>query len=660
MRNKLHILTFAVVATVIMCACASIGHPEGGPRDYMPPRLVASSPVHRSLGVNPKQITLTFDENIEVQDPLTKITLSPRTGSAPIARALGKKLTVTLRDTLAPGTTYTLDLSDAVKDLNEGNVLDGLAIQFATGDTLDTMRISGIAFEALTLEPITSLTVVASPDTTDTIYERKPFSYITRTNARGQFTLRGLRPIPYRLYAVADKNNDNLWDMSEDIGFHPVAITPWTAPTIHADTLQDHLGRDSIVTHPATLYLPNDIILTVFNQDKPKQYIQNHHRPEREQITLQLATRADTLPTLTLLSDSLPPEPLTPPMALLDANATCDTLTLWLRDRRHIDADTLKLGFALRLSADSTMTDTLTLTYKAPKKNKKDEARDSLPPTLSIKALSQPTHDIGQPLRFALTQPIGVIDTAMFHFETLDDTTWVALPMPPLNADPTHPLTQFILRPTLKPGAKYRLSADSAAVRSIYDIPAKALRHEFQMRREEDYATLGVSVTTTDTTAMVLQLLDQNDKAVRTVALPPSGTVTLQYISPGTYYARVFFDTNGDTLYTPGDIHRWRQPEASAYYPRAIKLRANWENQITWDPYAIPLDGQKPLDILKNKPKGVKAKKDDSSEDGEEDYDPNDPFGTNRRSGSGSLSIPGIGSGSRQQSTGLEATPRRR
>ena len=151
--NKLSYLPIIVAALLTLAACANIGHPTGGPRDVTPPRYVGSNPRPGATNVKSNKISIYFDENVQLDDPNSKVAISPAQKEMPELFANGRRLDITLRDSLIPGMTYTIDLADAVKDLNEGNVLDGLAIDFSTGDSIDTLQISCMFLHALDLEP---------------------------------------------------------------------------------------------------------------------------------------------------------------------------------------------------------------------------------------------------------------------------------------------------------------------------------------------------------------------------------------------------------------------------------------------------------------------------------------------------------------------------
>ncbi|MDE6188130.1 MAG: Ig-like domain-containing protein, partial [Duncaniella sp.] len=258
-------LLFIVVVTAFLAACASMGRPEGGPRDMTPPVFVRSNPRPGQLNVSGNKIIVEFDENVALDDAMNKVVVSPAQRTTPVISANGRRVTVELRDTLKPDVTYTIDFADAIKDLNESNVLDGFALDFATGDSIDSLRISGMLFEARTLEPAQGMVVGVYSNLSDTAVKTLPLERITKTNQLGQFTLRGLKAGTYRIYAINDVNRDYHWDRSEDVAFYDVTVSPSSEPAQFADTLINLAGEDSVVMRDGTRFLPDDVLLTWFN-----------------------------------------------------------------------------------------------------------------------------------------------------------------------------------------------------------------------------------------------------------------------------------------------------------------------------------------------------------------------------------------------------------
>ena len=52
----------------LACSCASIGRPEGGPRDETPPVFLRSNPAPGTTRFSGTRIEATFDENIKLED----------------------------------------------------------------------------------------------------------------------------------------------------------------------------------------------------------------------------------------------------------------------------------------------------------------------------------------------------------------------------------------------------------------------------------------------------------------------------------------------------------------------------------------------------------------------------------------------------------------
>ena len=111
----------ALLCILILAACASIGSPDGGPRDFTPPKVVKCQPANMSVNNQDKKLTLTFDEFIVLENASEKVVVSPPQKEMPEIRTSGKRIHITLNDSLKKNTTYTVDFSDAIVDNNEGN-----------------------------------------------------------------------------------------------------------------------------------------------------------------------------------------------------------------------------------------------------------------------------------------------------------------------------------------------------------------------------------------------------------------------------------------------------------------------------------------------------------------------------------------------------------
>lgn len=632
---------FIVAAALLLAACASIGRPEGGPRDMTPPVMVSSTPAPGSVNVSNGRIDIIFDENITLDDPMNKIVVSPPQKKQAQISSNGRRVRITLRDSLRDSTTYTVDLADAVRDLNEGNILDGLAIDFSTGPSIDTLMISGIVVEGRTLEPAQGMIVgVYSTPVADTALTTLPMDRITKTNALGRFTIRNLKPGNYRVFAINDLNHDFHWDRSEDIAFLDRDISPSAMAIELTDTFTDAAGNDSLVTRPATRFLPDDILLTWFNENYKPLYLVKHERPDARRLTLEMSTRSDSLPQLTLLNTVRAGARLDRE-AVVQSSPGLDSLTYWLRDTVLIGSDTLKIA-ARYLHTDTLdnitfTTDTLTFALRQPKKKKKrDEETDSVPKLefVNIGISSRQPQDLNIPLLFETSAPTASIDSTGFRIEELVDSVWMPvaarIPSPPDSLQPMRLLTEM----TWKPKTKYRVTIDSLAVTDIYGNHNRPFVQEVSTHAIEDYAALFFNIGDLGPDSAIVELLT-SDKPVR---LEPvrNGVATFEYVTPGAYYARLFIDRNHNGRWDTGSVADTLQPEDVFYFPKKLNLKKNWDVEQQWNIYETPVDLQKPEDIKKNKPPRPKweteeereKRKKGNNDDEEEEFDPfmNDPF----------------------------------
>ncbi|MCH5318714.1 MAG: Ig-like domain-containing protein [Paramuribaculum sp.] len=622
----------ALVVAAIVTACASMGRPEGGARDVDPPVFVRSNPAPGAVNVTNKRITIDFNENVQIKDVMGKVIISPPQQLNPQISANGKRVTVELKDTLKPNTTYTLDFTDGISDLNEGNEIDGFAFAFSTGENIDSLQISGMVLEAATLEPAQGFLVGVYSNLSDTAITTLPFERITRTNQLGQFTLRNLKEGAYRIYAINDMNRDNHWDRSEDVAFYDVTITPTAKYTSHTDSLKAADGSDSIVVNSNTEYAPNDILLTWFNENYQPLYMTKHERPASNKLYLEFAAPSDSLPVLTVLNGDFAGQKLDK-LAVLNASATRDSLEYWFTDSVLIKQDSLLLETKyLRTDSLDQISWTVDTMYfnvrgnsvkKADNKKKKnDEEADTLGPKihfLELRTDGSKTQDVHLPFYLSAAVPVADFNTDGVHLEVLDDTVWIEVVPPEVSRFSSNRPMRFRVDYEWEPGGKYRFTIDSAAVRDIYGEWNNKMVHEFNVRNENEYSSITFNISGIDQPAIV-QLLGTNDQPVAAVPVENGKAIFLNMM-PGTYYARLFADRNGNGKYDTGSLLDSIQPEEVYYYPKKIPLKERWDAVQTWDVNELAVDMQKPLDIKKNKPKLKAGEMPETGYDDEEEED---------------------------------------
>ena len=632
---------FIIIAAAVMYSCANIGNPSGGPIDKTPPIFMRSNPTPNAVNVKDRKIEIFFDEIVTLKDPSTKIIVSPAQTEMPRMSALGRKVTVELVDSLLPNTTYTIDFSNSIQDNNEGNAIDNFAFAFSTGSVIDSMRVSGYVLDSRTLEPMQSVVVGLQSNLADSAFHKEKLQRVALTNDRGQFTIRNVSPGSYHIFALKDLDRDyKFGNPTEDIAFLDSIIVPSIGSREAADTVYNDLNEiDTIMRATRPAYFPNDILLSMFNEDRKSQYLANNLRVDSTRISLTFAAASDTLPSLSIVGRNDVPDQ----WYTLERSQTNDTLTYWIRPPHLVSADTLMVATTyLRTDTASNLswgTDTLKFTFQRQKakKKKKNEETDSLEQIrfMELHPLANGTQEVYAPLLLQTGTPIERYSREAFHLQRKlqNDTIFYPAEIKSIALrDSTLSRRDLMLKVDWEPGAAYTLAVDSLAMTDIYGLQTKPLKVDFNVRKMEEYGNIVFNIPAVRDSAIV-ELLDGTEKIVLRAPVK-SHRAELLNLLPGKYYARLFIDRNGNGKYDTGNYDMHLQPEETVYYPGAINLKKNWDVEQTWDIYATPIDKQKPEAIKKNKPERKKWEKvntektetDEDEENGFSDFsNPNDP-----------------------------------
>jgi len=214
--------------------------PTGGDRDSLPPHLQKVTPPDSSKNFINKPITFTFDEfiqDVQQQNPYQNVMISPNPTTFPTIESKLRTLTVKLKDTLEPNTTYYINFGDVIKDVNEGNVLHNFTYIFTTGNTLDTLQLSGKVLLAETGGIDSTLIVMLHRSGEDSAVVKEKPRYITRLDGKGNFRFLYLPSGTYYLYALKDESGSGRHSEKSLFAFadSAVEIKPNAAPvTLYA------------------------------------------------------------------------------------------------------------------------------------------------------------------------------------------------------------------------------------------------------------------------------------------------------------------------------------------------------------------------------------------------------------------------------------------
>lgn len=613
-------LPFYLLVFLLLVSCAKMGQPDGGWFDETPPKVIGASPADGAVNVNQKKINIYFDEFIKLDNPSEKVVVSPPQLEQPEIKGAGRRIQISLVDSLKANTTYTIDFSDAISDNNEGNPMGNYTYSFSTGAAIDTMEVSGHVLESENLEPIKGILVGLYADHADSAFRTKPMLRVSRTDSRGRFVIKGVAPGSYRIYALQDQDGDYKFSQkSEKIAFSHDIIVPSCKPDVRQDTTWvDSLHIKSIDQVDYTHFLPDNIVLRAFTEPLTDRFFLKAERQKANSFTLFFSYGDSILPQIKGLNFEAENA------FLVEASVKKDTITYWLKDTALVNQDTLLMDITYRMT-DSTgvlvnKTDSAqeilskepyakrmkeqekelaAWTKKQEKKKKKGEPYDSVmevkPLDVQLSASSQ--FDPDQNVIFSFPTPLAKVDTAAIHLYAKHDTLWYRAPMEFLPLENR----KYELRGEWRPDIEYSLEVDSAAFKDIYGLASKPIKQGFKVNSLDTYGTLLVNITSLHDLPLIVQLLDAQDKVVKEVKTV-NGVAEFYYLKPQKYYMRLIVDRNNNGKWDTGNYDSDQQAEEVYYYPEVIECKAKWDLTESWDPLARELSLQKPGAITKQKP----------------------------------------------------------
>ena len=624
-RNQLYYILLTVVIC-LLSSCAKMGQPDGGWYDETPPRILGASPADKATEVTDHKMYIYFNEFIKLSDATQKVVVSPPQMEAPDIKDAGKRIIIDLKDSLKANTTYTIDFSDAISDNNEGNPLGNYTYSFSTGTEIDTMEVSGYVYEAENLEPIKGILVGLYDNLADSVFRKEPFQRVSRTDSRGRFVIKGIKPGNYRVYALMDADGNYLYNQkSEKIAFSRDIIVPSCKPDIRQDTIwRDSLHIENIMQVPYTHFFPDDIVLRAFAEVQTDRFMMKNEREKANRFTLVYSYGDDDLPVIRGLNFDAENA------FVVEATEKKDSITYWLRDTLLVNQDTLRMEVQYHATDTAGIlylqTDTLTLLSKEPyakrlkqkekeynewkKKQEKAEKRGDpfeteMPaPPLSIGMTFAGDIDPDKNPVLSFDTPLAVADTSKIHLYSKHDTLWYRSPFivrEKLNAPRTYEVIG-----EWRPDVEYSLEIDSAAFVDIYGSVSDAAKKGFKVKSNDAYSTIFMTLDGMRGKNVVAQLISSTDAVMKEVRTQ-TGNAEFFYVNPNTYYLRIFVDENNNGKWDTGNYDEGRQAETIYYYPSKIECKEKWDFTETWSPLRGSATLLKPAELVKQKAEKAKT-----------------------------------------------------
>jgi hypothetical protein len=458
----------------------------------------------------------------------------------------------------------------------------------------------------------------------DTAFTKIPFERISRTNESGFFSIKGVAPGKYKLYALDDTNRDYMYDNpAEAVAFMEAVIEPTSERAVRNDTTfiprkeNDPIDIpkliDTVKAIEYTRFLPDNIVLRAFKSGFQRKFLQNHERKDnRLFIYFGAPTPMAEVEPFDFEQDR--------DWAILEKYPKNDTLIYWIKDKTVNDMDTISLRVTYlqtdTLNQDIFATDTLKFVDRTRKKDIKEEEKkkkkDEEEPAvtfLGIKNNLSSSWDTYKNIELEFTEPAGDTLTSKISLQMMKDSLFTDIPFEFLK-DSVNP-RKFSIKNRWLYGTEYKIQIDSASVYSIYGLWNNKLEQKFKVKNEDEYGQQAIWVEGVDSIHSFIELLDKSDKPIRKARVIDNIAV-FRDVLPGTYYARITLDANNNGVWDTGDFGRNLQPEVVCYMPKVLEIKANFEHLENDPPWRIDLStlaNQKPLDITKQKPKDKESRR---------------------------------------------------
>lgn len=600
------ILVLLFFAGAFLSRCASIGTPTGGPKDTLPPVVVAVVPEDGATNFKSKSIYIEFDEYVQLKDQQKEIYVSPAMGKKPVFTMRGRGIYIQIKDdSLLPETTYAIEFGSSVADNNESNALHGLRYVFSTGNTIDSLICSGYTEDSYTADSLGKSFIwfyeadsVETPDTYDsTIFKYKP-SKIARSQNNGIFIAQNLKPVPYRVYAIFDANDNQTYEPSIDkVGFVDGVYNPAEMPDFS-------IWYDSVRRYPSA---DPQLYFRLFTDVSfRRQSLQEATRPEQHKVVLSFGASNPDIRSLRL--DSVPQDKI----IVEPLSKGRDTLALWLNVPSESLPDTLR-GEIVFMAHDTLNVlretkEELKLSWRRIESRDQERERErnerarakaeaageewKEPPTPSTFAMIDfaksaevnPEQDL--PLEFAT--PLTRFDSTaveLLSFGEGGDTLRERAIFIPDTAN----VRRWRLRSRWLPERQYRLRIPPDALADITGEGNDSITASLTVSKVEDYATLRLKVTPRhEGDLYILQLVDVNGTLLREERGVGAGEHTMLYVPAGDMRLRIIEDVNGNGEWDGGNLVERRQSERAEFYKNdeqeeLFTTKTGWEFDLTLD-----------------------------------------------------------------------------
>ncbi len=583
--------------------CANIMTPEGGPKDTIPPVIVKLEPGNFATNFKAKKIYIEFNEFVQIKDQNKEMFTSPAMKKNPLLTTRGKGIVITIRDTLKENTTYAIDLGSAIRDNNESNPLHAMRYVFSTGDKVDSMMCSGYTADSYKADSVSRTfiwfyiadSLPNTPGYDSTIFNRKP-DVIARAQNNGIFIAQNLKPVNYRIYAIGDKNDNQLYEPGTDlVGILDTVYNPAKMPgfTIWFDSLRMYPSAE-----------PQLYFRMFTDKAFVNQRLVDAQRPEQKKAMLYF--NGDYPQIDSLVFDNIPSDKV-----LIDPQTNGrDTVALWFNLPAEQLPDTIK-GKIVYYRHDSLRQlsktrEPLKLAWKLVETKEQEKERERIekekakakaegkeykdpnaknPFVLKISAGKEINPERGFDISFGT--PAVQFDSTAMELVAVDEKQ-NKIPVKWHLVRDTLNMCRWQVEADWKEKTNYRLYIPKKSITDVMGYQNDSTVVEFATFDPEKFATVSLNVKGGGKSSYIILLTDNAGKTLQELKGVKSGKYRFNYVAPGDIRLRVIEDSNGNGKWDAGDVVLGLQPErAEAYFNERgedlFTTKMNWDFEVSLD-----------------------------------------------------------------------------
>ena len=570
LKKFLPLIPAAIILGTLMfpSGCANTTTPPTGrPKDTIPPVLTKVFPLPGTVNVDvhKTKIRFTFNEYVKIKDA-NGIYLSPPQEKRPKSAIKGKSLEVSFEDDLDSNTTYTLDLTGAIVDNNEGNPFPGFTLVFSTGSQIDSMCMTGLVQDCNTLKPMKGITVMLYKDPSDSaVFLQRPIA-AAKTDDWGFFSMRNIQDTVYHVYAVKDENNNNKYDPdNERVAFLDSVFRP---KTVYRDSLYELMKFDMKDT-ALCMARKTDIELNLFREKPTKQLI-----VKKERVGLRTAYLTFMAPDAVIHDmriKGLPREKL-----ISQFNPRRDSLELWVNDQRKMP-DTLQLVIkydktdtaGVLKPTDETVKLAIGKELRAELMKKSSSTRDTKHEdtiaVMTTKADPTTIEQYGYEVEFKYPLIESAWDSLKFRI--VNPRQQESKGKVRVVQDSTN-LRHYNIYPEdpLQVGFDYYLKIPHRHFRDVNGYYNDSTDLKVTLPTDEKLRSITLELSGVKNKYIIDLLTEKRDKVVRSFIVDKDANVVFPYLKQGNYCIRITEDINRNNIVDTGILLARRQPEKVRFF----------------------------------------------------------------------------------------------